>query len=641
MRYRNCFWIICILWLGNPETFAQTGRIDALQHSLVNTADPSEKLNLLIRLCDEGESLTADSLLLYAQHARRTAGTLRKPLVESMAAYYEAYAYYRKNIPDSVSAISGHYLTLMQRKDPNAPAINLFQLLDARSLVRKQQYKEALALYYRVLNEAEKKKDTLNQARAMAGVGSVLNRTADVTGALSWFLKGIQLAGNSPYRKQLVYLYTNTAVMYNRIDKYDSSLYFVQKAIALAREAENLTDLGNALGMYAAQLMDANGKDMDLKKYAVAEKPLREALTVSEKMGDANEILSHMGALGIFYYDINQPQKGIEICQRAIRLIDQNKLPSKLPYIYDILAKNLQLAGRYKEQAEILQQLSMIKDSVYEQNSAQAMSELKTKYEVQKKENTIIRQQLDLVKKDYLLYSSILFILLAAVISFWAFRNYRRKQKMKAAMAVTAAEETERKRIAADLHDNLGAYAASIASNVNRLSDHFKNSAEAGILNEVRNNSHAIVADLSDTIWALKKTVLPLTAVSDRLKIFIQRILSGYPSLSIDVVENIQTDHLLSPSEGFHLFQTLQEAINNAVKHSGCNHILISIEGKEKEWTVQITDNGTGMKPLSANSGGGNGLFNMKNRAEQGGWNINWADHLPHGTIVTIHHPPG
>jgi hypothetical protein len=43
-------------------------------------------------------------------------------------------------------------------------------------------------------------------------------------------------------------------------------------------------------------------------------------------------------------------------------------------------------------------------------------------------------------------------------------------------------------------------------------------SNEAAALQEVRLNSNAIVSDLSDTIWALKKESLPLTAVSDRLK---------------------------------------------------------------------------------------------------------------------------
>jgi signal transduction histidine kinase len=155
-------------------------------------------------------------------------------------------------------------------------------------------------------------------------------------------------------------------------------------------------------------------------------------------------------------------------------------------------------------------------------------------------------------------------------------------------------------------------------------------------LQEVRNNSNAIVADLSDTIWALKKESLPLTSVSDRLKVFIQRIQPSYPGVDIDVYEDIITDHALSPSQGFHLFQTLQEAINNALKHSRCTQIGIKLEGMEKYWQVSISDNGIGMQPKQESSGGGNGLFNMQTRSAEAGWNIEWTGNEPKGTRVII-----
>jgi signal transduction histidine kinase len=278
---------------------------------------------------------------------------------------------------------------------------------------------------------------------------------------------------------------------------------------------------------------------------------------------------------------------------------------------------------------------------VYKVNSAEAMSELKTKYEVQKKENTIILQQLALVKKDYLIYSSILFLVLVVLVIYFVFRNYKKREKLKAQLSIASAEESERKRIAADLHDNLGAYAASIASNLNRLSFSSDDSKEAAALQEVRVNSNAIVSDLSDTIWALKKESLPLTAVSDRLKIFIQRIQNSYPGVSIDVEEEITEDHSLSPSQGFNLFQTLQEAINNALKHSHCSHILVSVKGTEHFWEIRIQDNGTGMQDATTDAGGGNGLFNMRNRATEAGWNIAWEAAQPSGTTVIISQPAG
>jgi signal transduction histidine kinase len=623
------------LLLTGTHLSAQTARISLLKTSIRQAKNDVEKLGAIFALCEETESLPADTLYRYATIAKNMAIANYNTAAVRQAAYYEAYSFYHKNVLDSVSAIINEHSAKLKREAPASGANALFDLLEARYLTRKQQYKEALSLYYRLLTESEKKKDTLNQVRAMSGIGNILNRTGDRAGALSWFLKGI--ASGSAHRDKTAYLYTNVAVLYTNTGRYDSAKWYVLNGIQYAKQADNLGDLASALGMYSGLLMDINehsgGKAAG---YAEAEKPLREALAITERIGDPNDIVTNMGSLGIFYYDINQPQKGIDICLQALRITEQYHIPVKFPYIYEILAKNYRLLGKYKEQAEILQQLANIQDSIYEQNSATAMSELKTKYEVQKKENTIILQQLALVKKDYLIYASILFFIFAALVIWFAFRNYKKRQKQRAATAVASAEESERKRIAADLHDNLGAYAASIASNVDRLSFSAENSSEATALQEVRNNSNAIVADLSDTIWALKKESLPLTAVSDRLKIFIQRIQNSYPGISIDVEEAITKDHSLSPSHGFHLFQILQEAINNALKHSQCTQIGIHVKGMENTWEIQICDNGNGMHSGTGNPGGGNGLFNMKNRAVEAGWTITWEENIPKGTMVII-----
>jgi signal transduction histidine kinase len=631
MRY--LFLNICLLLLVITG-YGQTRKLQQLKDAWRLAAGNDARLLVLSAICDEGESMPPDSLLHYAT-ALQSVARQKAYLPALLAADYSmAYALYRKNLADSARS----FLTRKQQQFSGVPEWhNAARLLLAKCAARQQQFAEALSVCYAVLTDSEKEKDTLNQLRAMAGIGSAFTRTGDFAGALQWFLKGTRLATAPRFRDRTVFLYTNAAVIFNRLDQYDSSLAYVQKAIQLARNAENLTDLSNALGMYAAQLMDSNGKEMDPVKYAAAEQPLLEALDVAKRMGDPNDIVTNMGTLGFYYYDISAPRKGIAICGEALQMIDRYQLVLKRPYIYEILARNYASMGDYQRQAEALQNMADSRDTVYQYNSAEAMSELKTKYDVQKKENTIILQQLQLVKKDYLLYAGIAVFLLAVTIAWMGFRQYRRRQKRRAAEAVAEAEETERRRIAADLHDNLGAYAASIASNLNRL-DSQGSQAAAGILQEVRNNSNAIVAELSDTIWALKKEALGLTAISDRLKIFLQRIQPSYPHMQLDISEEITTDHSLSASQGFHLFQTLQEAVNNALRHSGGSRVIVHIASNTAGWQVTVSDNGRGWQPgKTAHTGtGGNGLHNMERRAAEGGWKIAWHTGAGGGTEVIL-----
>jgi signal transduction histidine kinase len=620
-----CLFVICCYTVCT----GQTARIDALKKSVAAAKTPAGKLQAIFALCEETESMNIDTLKKYALEGRSIADAQQDMTNRHIAAYYLGYSYYQKSKLDSALDLVNAHLPALEKQTPHGFAYSRFALLNGRCLMRKQQYKEALAQYYSVLTEAEKNKDTLVQMMSMSGIGWVQDRMGDDTAALKWFIKGITLGGNTAHIAKTVYLYPNTGIMYNILAKYDSANFYLQKGIEVSRRTESLTDLANSLAIYAGNLMD-------MDKVAEAQKPLLEALEVRKKIGDPFDIITDMGTLGMYYWRTLQYPKGIEIAQKAIDMANQYHLFGKLSFLYDVLGRNYKETGNYKAYSETLVKLLEIKDSVYRRNSEQAIAELTEKYEVQKKENTIIQQQLDLVKKDYLIYLSILLFLLALVVGYLFFKNYRGRQQQRELRAVAGAEESERRRIAADLHDNLGAYAAAIASNVNLLagsSSTEKLSADA--LKELQNNSGAIVADLGDTIWALKRENLHLTAISDRLKVFIQRIQSGYPNMLIDVNEAIGTDHLLSPAQGFHLFQTIQEAVNNAVKHSGGNHVVIAIKSTEQEWEVSVSDNGKGLQSDSQRIDG-NGLFNMRNRAKEAGWDIAWQNNQPHGTVVMI-----
>ena len=123
-----------------------------------------------------------------------------------------------------------------------------------------------------------------------------------------------------------------------------------------------------------------------------------------------------------------------------------------------------------------------LQDSMYKVNTAEAVTEIEAKYDLQKKQTTIIQQQYDLTKKNYLVYGSLLLLLLGAIFSFILFKQNKKKQQLKlqmlheeehgiSAIAVEKAEEQERNRIAAELHDNLGSQLSYISSNMDFIID--------------------------------------------------------------------------------------------------------------------------------------------------------------------------
>ncbi|HQV61682.1 MAG TPA: ATP-binding protein, partial [Chitinophagaceae bacterium] len=314
---------------------------------------------------------------------------------------------------------------------------------------------------------------------------------------------------------------------------------------------------------------------------------------------------------------------------------------------FQALSKYYKQAGMYPEYQETLEQIIAAKDSFYVANSAQAIADAEAKYEVQKKENTILQQKYGLQRKNFFIYGAFGLLALALITVYFIFRDYRRRQRLKMTLAlaeekritinaVKAAEEKERVRIAADLHDNLGSYAASLSSNLGYIQPLDKESAMSNAFRELNNNSNAIISELNDTIWVLKKEALSLTAISDRIKVFISRIQKSYPDLHIEVEEQVKTDHQLPSSQAFHLYRVLQEAINNALKHSKGKNIKVKITG-DNNWNVSVADDGTGIDLSNESAGGGgNGLNNMKERCKEAGWDISWEKIDSGGTTVRI-----
>jgi len=625
---------------------AQTERIATLKQAAYSTADPAKRFERMLLLLDEHESIFKDSLQVYTREAFALAKKIKTKVAIVNAGIARVNNLFRHDQLDSAKRLTDSLQTLVDSNKTNEMGLYIqLALLKVNEYAVSTQYEEATALVFKVLPIAERMKDTVAQAKCMNTLAVLAYNMDRLDDDIRWCRRVQALCSNkNRFLRVQAYNYINLTMHFAWKGQYDSAKHYVALAITASEQIQNLYYLANAY-LCLCNIYKWSG-DIPRAQQAML-KGMEYRRQTEGNITFSNEQL----ALANLYVAEKQYQKAIDIYTQGIRYA-YDSIKGKgndfdyniLQYYYVGLAKSYQAIGNRDMYEGALEQIINLKDTLTQLNSARAIADMQTKYEVQLKDNTIIRQKLAITQKNVLFYGSIVVLVLSLVIAWLIFRNYNRRQKMqffmaqeeeqrKAAWALKAAEEKERKRIAADLHDNMGSYAASIKANVEELMSQSHTASPA--LESLNDNSQQMVALLGDTIWALKKEELSLSAISDRLKVFLQRLRRNYPQIEFGVDEQIANDINLPPVQAYHLFMIVQEAVNNAVRHSSGSEIIVKIESDEN-WRITITDNGGGMKEGNATGEGGNGRYNMLARATEAGWQLEWLQAKPHGTQVVV-----
>ncbi len=611
---------------------AQTQKLDSLRQQFYSGISSKERLATLIKICEAHPSLSKDSLQKFI-------GFFDGMVVEGSPEAFRAknfYSIYLGKNGDTETAIQ--IVDSLLRVIPTSSVFRQTSLYikgnRAVLLIRKNEPKEAIKQIFNYLEDAEKSHDSIWVIRAYTALGWANMEIGQYYDAIKWLNIGKALINNPNVLAQSSALFANLASSYNNINQRDSAFFNIEIALAAAKKYENLSSIANILNIRSEMYLKEENE-------SAAEKDMTEALKVREQIGDALYVISDMATLSSFYASINQTDKGIEIAKKGIGLAEKSNNLSQLIFLNNALGENYLKAKRIDDYASTLNVIINLKDSLYKNNSEDAIAELETKYELQKKENIIIQQNYKLTRNRYItIISSVLFILGSFVI--WLlYRNYVLVQKRKMAIAIAEqrllaneavkqAEENERKRIAADLHDNLGSFAAAIKANVKYLKegqnvDH--------ILTQLDENAQSMVIQLSDTIWILKNEHLPITKLADRFKAWMQRLIQNYPHIKYHYSEEIENDIEFTPSKILNVFLILKECITNSLKHSNCTDIKITFTSTEN-WVITIEDNGKGFNPEHVEKG--SGVNNIIHRATTSGWIVEWLPLQPTGTLFKI-----
>ncbi len=176
------------------------------------------------------------------------------------------------------------------------------------------------------------------------------------------------------------------------------------------------------------------------------------------------------------------------------------------------------------------------------------------------------------------------------------------------------AIERLRTKIASDLHDEVGSSLTKISMNAGILT-HLKNVENVNYrLQNIEKTSREVTRTMSDVVWSIDSRNDTIADLTDRMRDFVNNILYD---TEIDAKFKIKISNptkKLKIDKRQNIYRIFKEAVNNAVKYSGSEIVLINITENKKEFLMEIKDYGNGISESSRKKG--NGLRNMKMRAK-------------------------
>jgi signal transduction histidine kinase len=151
---------------------------------------------------------------------------------------------------------------------------------------------------------------------------------------------------------------------------------------------------------------------------------------------------------------------------------------------------------------------------------------------------------------------------------------------------------------------------------------------------KIKDHSGRMMESMSDMVWAINPVNDNFEKVILRMKEFAAEILEPARINYHFTEEGLLENTYLNLEQRKDIYMIFKEAVNNVVKYSGATELTVLLQRTAQHLVMIIRDNGSGFDTAKANPG--NGLKNMKSRAEEMGATIQIDSLSGNGTTISL-----
>ena len=203
---------------------------------------------------------------------------------------------------------------------------------------------------------------------------------------------------------------------------------------------------------------------------------------------------------------------------------------------------------------------------------------------------------------------------------------------------IKEAEESERSRLARELHDDFGQRLTAL-----RMKLQLSRPApgpQAAAIDECVAISEELLRDVRSFARGLRPPLIDEVGLGPALRALVEQHTDTPLSMTVDGHDAIAR---LPPSIELAAYRVFQEALTNALEHSGATHVSLEMRQDAGAVVIALTDDGSGFEPLDAErasaAGQRLGLVSMRERAAFMGAELEVRSAPGRGTTVRLREP--
>lgn len=494
------------------------------------------------------------------------------------------------------------------------------------------RYSDAQSSYNVVIKLAKLTNDEANLMSVYQNSANVLEVSGFVEEALQ-MQKDVQaLARKRNDHNAIIVSLGNMGSCYRKLKNYKQSRACYLEAKELIEKTDDPELLSMVYHGLGATEHDSGNSALGLKYY-------KKAFVIYRKIDSVIGMGSVAGNIGSVYTALKEYDSASVYLGISLEMALEIKSYEKIASTYQELGEVEKGRNNYKKAMDYFQLESNYKDSVLLHGGSEALAEMFTKYEVEKKERELAENKVQIaegkLQKLLLIFISVgLGCLILIVVLYFRRKRLQAKEELKN----TRKEEkllreqqlSEQKlEISRELHDNIGSQITYMISSMDNLAYRI---AKEDQLNEAVQSlsefGRSTMKDLRSTVWAMNTEDGSMELLQHKME-----DLRLHIPLSLTIRNELTFNPELKAMEMLNLYRIAQESIQNSLKYAEATAFDIHIYQTEKGVTIDFTDNGKGFewsKQLS-----GNGIQNMEHRCKQIGASFQINSEVGKGTRIS------